>query len=59
MELAFLYIKENQGIDTEISYPYEAYDGKCRFQSANIGATDRVRIHLMIHDCDFHEKEMI
>ena len=42
MELAFLYIKENNGIDTEISYPYEAHGGKCRFNPKNIGATDRV-----------------
>ncbi|CAF1443316.1 unnamed protein product, partial [Didymodactylos carnosus] len=40
MIAAFEYIKENNGIDTEKSYPYEAVDRKCRFKSENIGATD-------------------
>jgi len=26
------------GIDTEVSYPYEAYQGQCRFDANNIGA---------------------
>ncbi|CAF4455634.1 unnamed protein product, partial [Adineta steineri] len=34
------YIKANNGIDTEKSYPYEAQDGKCRFKKENVGATD-------------------
>jgi cathepsin L len=42
MDSAFQYIKANQGIDTEKSYPYEARDGKCRFNKANVGATDTV-----------------
>ena len=42
MEFAFLYIKSNGGIDTEVTYPYEARDGKCRFDRKNIGATDTV-----------------
>ncbi|XP_065332688.1 procathepsin L-like [Cloeon dipterum] len=37
---AFLYVKENKGIDTEEAYPYEGQDGKCRFNASNIGATD-------------------
>jgi len=37
---AFEYIKVNNGIDTESSYPYEAIDGQCRFKAANVGATD-------------------
>jgi cathepsin L len=40
MDDAFSYIKSNQGIDTEASYPYTARDGKCAFKKENIGATD-------------------
>jgi len=40
MDQAFDYIKENNGIDTEVSYPYEAVDNQCRFKSENVGATD-------------------
>ena len=41
---AFEYIKQNEGIDSEKSYPYEAFDAKCRFKPADIAATDYVRI---------------
>ena len=40
MDQAFAYIKENQGIDTEDSYPYEAVDNQCRFKAETVGATD-------------------
>ena len=40
MDQAFDYIKENNGIDTETSYPYEAVDNQCRFKAADVGATD-------------------
>ncbi|CAF3771865.1 unnamed protein product [Rotaria socialis] len=40
MDQAFEYIKENNGIDTEGSYPYEAIDNQCRFKTASVGATD-------------------
>jgi cathepsin L len=40
MDQAFDYIKENNGIDTESSYPYEAVDNTCRFKAADVGATD-------------------
>ena len=39
MDNAFQYIKDNRGIDTESSYPYEARDGSCRFNPNNVGAT--------------------
>ncbi|KAM9355909.1 cathepsin L.1 isoform 1-T3 [Pholidichthys leucotaenia] len=39
MNQAFEYIQANGGIDTEESYPYEAEDGPCRYNPANIGAT--------------------
>jgi len=40
MDAAFGYIKFNNGIDTEKSYPYEAVDRKCRFKPENVGAHD-------------------
>lgn len=30
MDQAFQYIKENKGIDTEKTYPYDAADEKCK-----------------------------
>lgn len=38
---SFQYIKENDGIDTEKSYPYQAYDSTCKYNPKEIGATDR------------------
>jgi cathepsin L len=40
MDYAFEYIKVNNGIDTEPSYPYQASDHPCRFKAADVGATD-------------------
>lgn len=37
MDQAYAYIKDNHGIDTEKSYPYEAQDDKCRYDPANSG----------------------
>jgi cathepsin L len=36
---AYDYVKANNGIDTEASYPYEARNDQCRYKSNSIGAT--------------------
>jgi len=36
MDNGFKYIIENNGIDTEDSYPYKAADGQCKFDSSNV-----------------------
>lgn len=40
MDQAFQYVKTNDGIDTETSYPYEAKQERCRFLRADVGADD-------------------
>jgi len=39
MTQAMTYIIQNNGIDTEASYPYQAADGTCQYNAANSGAT--------------------
>lgn len=46
MDNSFLYIKNNKGIDTEGSYPYHAFAGKCRFKKENVGGEDVAAVDL-------------
>lgn len=39
MDFAFKYIEDNNGVDTEESYPYTGQDGNCEFKKADVGAT--------------------
>jgi len=34
---AIEYVVQNKGLDTEASYPYQAVDGSCNFQTMNVG----------------------
>uniref|UniRef100_A0A914WAQ5 Cathepsin L-like n=1 Tax=Plectus sambesii TaxID=2011161 RepID=A0A914WAQ5_9BILA len=40
-ERAFQYIRDNRGIDTERSYPYEGIQSRCRFNRQFVGANAR------------------
>ncbi len=41
MDFAFKYVKENHGIDTEESYPYEGHEDSCHFKRSSVGADDK------------------
>ncbi|XP_047990563.1 procathepsin L-like [Leguminivora glycinivorella] len=43
---AFQYIKDNGGIDTEASYPYEGRNGQCRYNPNNVGTTNKGYVKL-------------
>ncbi|XP_066979395.1 crustapain-like [Macrobrachium rosenbergii] len=47
---AYQYIMDNNGIDTEESYPYLAVDDTCHFDPANVGATVREYVKLPVDD---------
>ncbi|XP_066284516.1 cathepsin L-like isoform X1 [Branchiostoma lanceolatum] len=46
MDQAFVYIKDNGGIDTEECYPYKAEDHKCHYNASCSGATLRSYHHI-------------
>ncbi|XP_066509444.1 uncharacterized protein [Hoplias malabaricus] len=39
MEYAYEYIQHNGGLQSEFTYPYEAQEGRCRFNPKNVSAT--------------------
>lgn len=55
MANAFKYIRDNHGVDTENSYPYEAHDDKCRFKNRTVGADDKGYVELPSGD----EKKLV
>lgn len=57
--LSFRYIKANDGIDTEASYPYKARDGRCHYNPADVGATDTGKFVVTIIDFSFTLLAMI
>lgn len=49
---AFKYIIENEGINTEESYPYEAIDGTCKYNPESPVATAKNFVEIYIEDED-------
>lgn len=58
MDNAFQYIKENGGIDTEKSYPYEGIDDTCHYKKTDIGATDKGFVDIPTGDEDAMKKAL-
>ncbi|VDM46163.1 unnamed protein product [Toxocara canis] len=52
MDFAFEYIKDNHGVDTEVSYPYKGREMKCHFNRKTVGAEDDGFIDLPVGDED-------
>jgi len=40
MDNSFIYVMRNGGLDTEQSYPYEAKDGRCRYNVNTVGTKE-------------------
>jgi len=59
MDQAFQYVKDNGGIDTEASYPYEGEDDKCRFSKKNVGATDTGFVDVTPHENEHALKKAV
>ena len=36
---SYRYVKDNGGVDTEASYPYEEEEDPCAFRNSDVGAT--------------------
>lgn len=53
---SYEYIKENGGIDSEDSYPYEDDDNRCRFQAATVGSTVTGYVNITSKDEDALEQ---
>ena len=51
-EFAFKYVHENNGLDTEKSYPYLPKQDACHFNPANVGATAKGFVELNFGDED-------
>ena len=52
MDLAFKYIRDNHGLDTEQSYPYEGQEDRCQFKRSSVGADDKGYVDVPTGDED-------